>query len=438
MKTLNIIASTLVLSTLFFSCNKNESAPIVVDQEFTIEENSQTGTIIGTIDASDPDEGQVVSFEIIDGNDEESFIISEVTGVLRVNNPEKLDYETIQQLTLTLSVSDSHEKDPLETSAKVLINLTDVNEFPPLIDAQVFELDENSAPGFEIGTIVATDEDSYQNLQYSIVESSDSIYFHLDPSTGVLSISDSAAFDYEINKQFSFQTQASDDHLNQKIALATITVNINNVVEITDDAIAYYAFNGNTLDSIGDMAQSTPYDISYVPNRDLMNNRAAFFNGSTSHMDLPSDFDFESRSIGIWFSAHEISYYNRIYNSDHPGLNYGSINMDVFYDSQSDKNYFRMECGGGQGEDLIIEIEKDIWYHAVLTTGPASVKAYLNGQLYDETDMSYHKSVDGNPYVNIGSDRQGTGSFFNGSMDDLIIYDRVLDANEVEMLYQYK
>ena len=229
MKTLNIISSTLVLSTLFFSCNKNEYAPVVVDQEFTIEENSLTGTFVGAVDASDPDEGQVVSFEIIDGNDDLSFSITASTGILSVNDPEKLDYEAVQQLTLTLSVSDSHKKDPLETSAKVRINLTDENEFTPLIESQTFELDENPAQGFEIGTIVATDEDSHQTLQYSIVEASDSGYFHLDSSTGILSVLNSEAFDYEVNKQLSFQVQVSDDHMNQKIAMATVTVNLNNV-----------------------------------------------------------------------------------------------------------------------------------------------------------------------------------------------------------------
>ncbi len=437
MKTLNIISSTLVLSTLFFSCNKNEYAPVVVDQEFTIEENSLTGTFVGAVDASDPDEGQVVSFEIIDGNDDLSFSITASTGILSVNDPEKLDYEAVQQLTLTLSVSDSHKKDPLETSAKVRINLTDENEFTPLIESQTFELDENPAQGFEIGTIVATDEDSHQTLQYSIVEASDSGYFHLDSSTGILSILNSEAFDYEVNKQLSFMVQVSDDHPHPKIALATVTVNLNNIFEITDGAIARYTFDGNTLNSLGEEYNGISYGISYAPNRDLMDNEAAFLNGTGSYVELPTDFDIESRSISVWFSAHEISDYNRIYNSDHANLNYGSINMDVYQNSQSDKKYLRMENGGGQGKDLIIEIEENVWYHAVLTIGPASVKAYLNGQLYDETEISYHHSVDGNPNAYIGSNRNGTGSFFKGSMDDLIIYDRVLDASQVELLYQY-
>ena len=59
MKTLNIIASSLLLSLLLYSCNKNENAPTIVDQEFTIQENSPSGTLIGAVEATDPDEGQL-------------------------------------------------------------------------------------------------------------------------------------------------------------------------------------------------------------------------------------------------------------------------------------------------------------------------------------------------------------------------------------------
>ena len=91
MKTLNIIAGTLVLSLLFYSCDKNEFAPVVVDHEFTIEENSEPGTIIGAIEATDADEGQVISYEIIEGNDQNNFEVNPRNGILTVSDASSLD-----------------------------------------------------------------------------------------------------------------------------------------------------------------------------------------------------------------------------------------------------------------------------------------------------------------------------------------------------------
>ncbi|MDF1574275.1 MAG: cadherin domain-containing protein [Bacteroidales bacterium] len=98
MKTLSRIAGAFLLSTLFFSCNKNEFAPEIVDQEFSVEENSPAGTVIGRVEASDRDEGQVLAYAIIDGNDEGICTIDPSGGTLSVLDPANLNYEHITQL----------------------------------------------------------------------------------------------------------------------------------------------------------------------------------------------------------------------------------------------------------------------------------------------------------------------------------------------------
>jgi hypothetical protein len=49
-------------------------------------------------------------------------------GAIRVNESSKLDYESITELILTVSVSDEHDKEPLETSAEITIEITNVVE----------------------------------------------------------------------------------------------------------------------------------------------------------------------------------------------------------------------------------------------------------------------------------------------------------------------
>lgn len=129
MKIPNIIPCTLVLATLLWSCNKNEFAPQVNDQEFTIEENSPAGTLIGIIEAFDGDEDQLLSFEIIEGHEEGYFQINHRTGALSVANPSGFNYEINQKLALTVLVEDDH-KHSLSATANVTVNITDVFEQP--------------------------------------------------------------------------------------------------------------------------------------------------------------------------------------------------------------------------------------------------------------------------------------------------------------------
>lgn len=230
MKTLKLIAATYLLATLFSSCNKNEYAPEIVDQEFSVDENSPAGTVIGQLVAFDLDEGQVPVFEIIDGNDE-GICTVEPDGSLKVADPANLDFESIRYFDFTVLVSDGHKREPLESYATVGINILDVNEFPPSVESQEFTIDENPNQGAEIGVVIASDQESHQSLYFHIVESENSEYFSMDSISGMLSVLDSAGFDYESNQSLTITVSVRDDHENALSALAEIIIQIEDLPE---------------------------------------------------------------------------------------------------------------------------------------------------------------------------------------------------------------
>ena len=123
MKTLNILAGTLVLSFLFYSCDKNEFAPDISDQEFSIAENSEAGALVGTVEASDED--QNVTFEIIEGNLDGYFLIDSKSGALTLSDLAEIDYESTTEFSFKVSANDNHEKEPLESAAVIKVNVTD-------------------------------------------------------------------------------------------------------------------------------------------------------------------------------------------------------------------------------------------------------------------------------------------------------------------------
>ncbi len=229
MKTLNILVCTLCLSTLFYSCDKNEFAPYIVNQEFSIEENSPTGTIIGAVDASDEDEDQKISFEITDGNLESTFEINPSNGIISIASPTKINYEENTEFMITVVVTDNHDKEPLASSAIIKINVTDENEFPPIINNQNFRIDENPINGQEIGLILAIDGDIHQSLTFSIVGTNEQGYFKINSQTGILSVNDSLGFDYESTQLMSVLVKVSDNHTDQMADSATISITIQDV-----------------------------------------------------------------------------------------------------------------------------------------------------------------------------------------------------------------
>ena len=130
MNYIKLISCAFVLSILFNSCDKNEYPPDISAQVFSIEENSPDGTMLGTIVANDEDEGQVLSYEIIDGNDDGMFNLDYSSGSLTIAKAEDLDYEKTEQYQLTISVNDNHQKEPLESTAEIHVDILNINEIP--------------------------------------------------------------------------------------------------------------------------------------------------------------------------------------------------------------------------------------------------------------------------------------------------------------------
>lgn len=201
MKTLNMMAGSLLLSLLFYSCDKNEFTPEIADQEFTVAENSPTGTIVGEVKARDMDEGQIVSFEIVDGNLDGIFKINPNSGILSIDDPSNLDYESSTTALLTVSVTDSHEKDPLESSASIKVNISDV---PEIIDGLLAYFPFNGNPDDKSNNGIASEnfgadptEDRFGNPNSA---------FHFDGFEDFIKVNDNSPL--IMTKTFSYSTWA--------------------------------------------------------------------------------------------------------------------------------------------------------------------------------------------------------------------------------------
>ena len=217
----------ILLFLLLSSCDKNENEPEIADQEFFIDENSGKGTIIGAINANDPDEGQMLNFEIVEDNSKSAFSLDPRTGILSVNDSTQLDFEKNPKFDLVVVVSDNHAQNPLESSAQIIIHLNNLNEYAPVVENQVFQIEEDCHNGVLLGTLQATDKDPDQTISYKIESGNDNKAIYLDSLSGEVFVNNSNLFDFEKNQTLIYIISACDNDSKMPLkSFATLTIEI--------------------------------------------------------------------------------------------------------------------------------------------------------------------------------------------------------------------
>ena len=225
--------------------NDPNHPPVIAAHAFSVAEKSPNGTVVGTVTATDPDEGQTPAYAITAGNANGVFAIDAATGRITVNNSSALDHETQEVCTLTVQVTDTGAP-PQSSAATVTVTVGDVNE-APVINGQAFSVDERSPNGTVVGTVVASDPDEGQTPAYAITAGNTNNVFAIDPATGRITVNNSAALDHEAMPTCTLTVQATDSAAPPLGSTATVTVTVNDVIEPTGDPIiAEFMANNNT------------------------------------------------------------------------------------------------------------------------------------------------------------------------------------------------
>jgi len=102
---------------------------------------------------------------------------------------------------------------------------------PPVVQAATVELAENSPVGMVVGQVQATDPDPHTTLTYAITAGNESGAFVLDPLTGVLTVANQAALDFETTPTYALTVAATDDGSPALSGQATLTIHLSNVNE---------------------------------------------------------------------------------------------------------------------------------------------------------------------------------------------------------------
>ncbi|HET6424718.1 MAG TPA: cadherin repeat domain-containing protein, partial [Planctomycetaceae bacterium] len=212
--------------------NVNE-APKITDAATSIAENLPVGSLVFDLKtvATAPEPGQVLKYAITGGNRQNAFAINPATGVITVNNPAALNWESETPFELTVSVSDSVNA-ALTANGRLRVSLTNVNDAPTIVNAEK-TIPENTAAGtvvFDAKTI-ASDADAGQTLKYAITAGNTGNAFAINATTGIITVSNAAAIDFEANPVFSLKITATDNGTPALSSTATLTIRLSDLRE---------------------------------------------------------------------------------------------------------------------------------------------------------------------------------------------------------------
>ena len=207
------------------------------------------------------------------------------------------------------------------------------------------------------------------------------------------------------------------------------------VLPPTNGLVAYYPFNGNANDQTINGNHGIVSGATLTADRFGNPNNAYHFDGIND--DITGSVNnwplYKSpRTISVWATLHTL-------------VGQSSNNFFLTYGQETDNNlnsvYFQYAVGigkivvySGYYNDVpaLFDYAFDTWYNILVTFDGTMAAIYINGTLSAQENKNGWNTLPAN--FHFGNLNNWT-SFLNGEVDDIRIYDRVLNQSEIVSLY---
>ncbi|XP_016128943.1 protocadherin beta-7-like [Sinocyclocheilus grahami] len=244
----------------------NDNVPVFSESVYkvTLAENTPSGTEIIQVRATDADEGPngevTYEFSRISHKAAKLFSIDKTTGQIMVVG--EIDYENEKNYEMGIHAQDGSG---LASTAKVIIDITDVNDNLPRITLKSLNnpVPENSEPGTEVGIINVQDKDSGENRQIRC-SVQQNVPFKLNPSVkNYFSLVTTKALDREKVSDYNITITATDGgspplSTSMTIHLFVSDVNDNPPVFLQQPYSAYIRENNKPGTSVCSVSANDP------------------------------------------------------------------------------------------------------------------------------------------------------------------------------------
>jgi hypothetical protein len=217
----------------------------------------------------------------------------------------------------------------------------------------------------------------------------------------------------------------------QDITIYNRALSDNEIASFTDKGlVAYYPFDGNANDESGNGNNGTVHGATLTSDRCGNPAKAYLFNGTDSYIEIDhsASLNFHQQmSISFWAKFNSSAPYYFPYHIIEKGdtwgigLREGDINWGVTTDS----GYFNTWTQN---------FEFNKFYYLAMTYDGSMVSTYVDGQLKTTTPAGglIKSNIDN---VFISKYPPGGDYYFDGTLDDIRIYNRKLEPGEISGLY---
>lgn len=207
------------------------------------------------------------------------------------------------------------------------------------------------------------------------------------------------------------------------------------------DLVAFYKFDKQAATLIKDYSGNNNHGmhngVTYSLDRVGNDCSAAVFDGSTTYVSVPTSATLESPvhqlSVSVWVNlcanAHKYKQWLPICcKSDSKDETPESPQYRVHATVRT------VSLNTALTKEFVNILKDNQWYHYVHTYDGTFLKVYVDKKLVFQTPYTNSLVVNKLP-LEIGRDYPGAAEYFCGSMDDLLIYNRVLEDNDIQDLY---
>ncbi|MGI9487619.1 MAG: cadherin domain-containing protein, partial [Geminicoccaceae bacterium] len=411
------------------TANSNDAPHDLTLSSASVDENAANGTVVGTASGSDVDAGDSLTYALADDAGGR-FAIDSASGVITVADGSALDHEAAASHDVTVRVTD----DAGATYDEIFtINVGDVNEGPTDISMIGGSVPENIASGTTVAELSTTDADGGDSFTYTLTGGTTDKFEIVDNQVRLKS---GASLDYETDTSHSIDVRVTDSGGNTYTE--TFTINVTDVVESGDsytqevtshNPVSYWRLGENSgstvTDEVGghDGAYQNGVSTGVSGALNGTSDTAADFDGSNDRITISdsNDFHLSNGTIQFWMKPDNIN-----------GEQY------LFHKDGSDKLYISVKDGEitfeTSGSTIYSgPIQANQWQLVTATFGSQGMKVYINDSLAasdGKTDGMASNYAD----IYIGADDSASKAF-NGTLDELVIYDTQLSLSEISDVY---
>lgn len=219
-----------------------------------------------------------------------------------------------------------------------------------------------------------------------------------------------------------------------KFLLTAVALCLMTWIAAAQDPIAYYPFTNDASDASGFENHASVNGAHLAQDRFGVANSAFHFDGETNFLSAPNGVHLNTdlATVSFWVNVTEIPGQGEAYLISFGGWqerykvslpSHGKLIWTTNADAISD-----MDAGDGN------ELQVGVWTHVAMVHDGAQDKIYMNGVLANQKDVAGNLNATDKP-LGIGYNIVEPGNYFNGALDEIMIFGEALTDQQIADLY---